>query len=107
MKKIYEVIAFVKEKDVVEDKVVRSINNKRLSFLSDGFAGGYCIIRSKGAVKERNKFYEVVETIDKSDYIDDVDLAAALENDCILIKPMNYHAFKIAKETKELKNPQG
>jgi hypothetical protein len=107
MKGIYEIIAFVKEKEMIEDKVVRSIENKRISFLSDNTAGGCCIIRSKGAVKERNKFYEVVDTIDTSEHIDDVELAKALENDCILVKPINYHRLKIAKETKELKSTQG
>jgi len=107
MKGIYQIIAFVKEKEMIEDKVVRSIENKRISFLSDDIAGGYCIIRSKGAVKERNKFYDVVDTIDTSEYIDDADLAKTLGNDYILVKPMNYHKMKIAKETKELKSTQG
>ena len=100
MRNIYETIGFTDFQSTNAKKLVNSINNKRISFVKDVPRDGYHILRAKGAVKERNKFYEIVGTIDKVEDIEETELAEAIEDDCILIEDSMGREYRIGKEAK-------
>ena len=100
MRNIYESIGFTDFQSTNPKKLVNSINNKRISFVEDVPRDGYHIIRAKGAVKERNKFYKIVGTIDKIEDIKETELAKAIQDDCILISDSTGRTYRVGKETK-------